>query len=57
MEKYYWESETRHGEAEMQNDLQAIAAWSSIPRILIIYKEKNKDDLEIIWEKETKVKV
>jgi len=57
MEKYYWESKTRNGEAEMENDLQAITAWNGIPGILIIYKENSKDDLEIIWEKEIKKKV
>ena len=57
MEKYYWESENRHGEADMANDMQAIEAWKSIPRLLIIYKENSKDDLEIIWEKPQKVKV
>ena len=57
MEKYYWESETRHGEAELASDAQAIEAWKMIPKLLIIYKENSKDDLEIIWEKPAKVPV
>ena len=39
------------------SDAQAIEAWKMIPKLLIIYKENSKDDLEIIWEKPAKVPV
>ena len=57
MEKYYWETETRNGEAEYASDFQAIEGCRGIPRLLIIYKEKNKDELDIVWERPAKVKV
>lgn len=57
MQKYYWESETRHGEAELVSDVQAIEAWKMIPKLLIIYKETSKDDLEIIWERPSKARI
>lgn len=50
MQHYYWESEKRHGEADMASDEQAIEAWKSIPGLMVIYKE-GENDFVFVWEK------
>lgn len=52
MTVYYYESKRGKGEGQFESDIQAIAAWSTIPGLLIIYTENESgSDFRIIWER------